>query len=159
MNSAIAQKLGVKIIMRFTIIGALVAIFLISLLFSTKGIEYAFEWITKISTPLIFGLFGLLLGSYIAGRIAGFMIFKKHNAVVWGIVSAITVVWISVLTSSIYLVIYEIFQSPFSIEELIEDYLFKPLYWISLIGSFPIILLGTFYGIKLKNKMDAVLKN
>jgi hypothetical protein len=87
------------------------------------------------------------------------MIFKKHNAVVWGIVSAITVVWISVLTSSIYLVIYEIFQSPFSIEELIEDYLFKPLYWISLIGSFPIILLGTFYGIKLKNKMDAVLKN
>lgn len=157
MNVKIAQNIGVKLIMKYTLIGLLIASSLMSLLHGTKGLKYTFEWIPQYSPPIIFGIVGLILGSFIGGKLAGKMIYKREYAELWGIISALTAVWSAVLISSVYMIISKLINHHTQIGDLIEDYLFKPFYWITIIGSIPIVILGVLFGNKLNKKINSVV--
>jgi uncharacterized membrane protein YfcA len=156
MNSKVAQNIGLKLIMKYTLIGTLNASCLMTLLHATKGLKYMFEWIPQYSPPLIFGIVGLIFGSFIGGKLAGKMIYKKGYAELWGIISAFVVVWNALLISSLYMILSELIKYQTEIGDLIEDYLFKPFYWITIIGSIPIVTLGVLFGNKLNQKINNV---
>ncbi len=154
MNSKVAQNIGLKLIMKYTLIGMLIASCLMTLLHGTKGLKYMFEWIPQYSPPLIFGIVGLIFGSFIGGKLAGKMIYKCGYAELWGVISAFLVVWNAFLISSVYMIFSELIKHQTRIGELIEDYLFKPLYWITIIGLIPIVILGVLFGNKLNRKIN-----
>ena len=151
-NNRTDLKLGTRYIMSYALLGAFIAFVMMSYIDGSNDISRTFRWIFDFSPSIYFGLFGLVIGSLIVGPIAGKSISKGRDHIIVGIVSAITVKWISILTASLYLTLNSIYNGDtYSIA--IIDYLFKPFFWITLFGFVPAFILGVLAGSHLKRKL------
>jgi len=100
---------------------------------------------------IVVGVLGLFFSAYIFGQWAGNLIAtrSKLTAAFIGIGVALTVLEFSIITGSMVGFLSD--RSPWGLSERFFTWVVKSMYWISLYGFIPVIILGAFYGLKVWN--------
>ncbi|MFP2996840.1 hypothetical protein ABN763_13060 [Spongiivirga sp. MCCC 1A20706] len=144
MTPEIAKKIGVKRALQYATVGILIAFFFMTLL-AGGNLRWMTEWNYWINIVIGIGVFYGL--AYWSGRNAGYeiLIKKKDDSKVgikYGIltliITAFLVGWTGFVQEGIEP--YDRFWDSF------EDYVFKPFFWIIVIGTIPAILVGIQFG-------------
>ena len=155
MNIMTAKHIGQRLAMKSALIGLLIAYLLFGLV--------AYSWDEKISKAVFWifdvefwyhitiGAMGLLSMAYIFGQLAGIEILMKGKNELWigvkyGIITLIAGTLIGSTVGFIQEGVDNIggFSNPF------YDYYFKPLYWVTMFGIFPTIIVGLWFGRQIK---------
>ena len=152
-----AKKIGQRQAMKSALCGLLIAYTIMGgLIYSSdmKPIKALF-WIFDVDFAfnLLVGAFGLLTMAYFFGRLAGVdILVKNKNEFVTGVkYGFLTLISATLIGSSIGFVQegidnIGIFGNPF------YDYYFKPLYWVTMFGIIPVVVVGGWFGRQIKRK-------
>lgn len=144
MTPEIAKNIGIKKAMQSATIGILIA-FLIMTLFAGGSLQWMVEWNYWINIIIGIGIFYGL--AYLFGKNAGneILIKKKDSDKVGAkyglltlIITAFLVGWTGFVQEGMEP--YDTFWNSF------RDYVFKPFFWITLIGFLPAFLVGILFG-------------
>lgn len=144
MTPEIAKNIGIKKAMQSATIGILIA-FLIMTLFAGGSLQWMVEWNYWINIIIGIGIFYGL--AYLFGKNAGneILIKKKDSDKVGAkyglltlIITAFLVGWTGFVQEGMEP--YDTFWNSF------RDYIFKPFFWITLIGFLPAFLVGILFG-------------
>ena len=148
MTPEIAKNIGIKKAMQSATIGILIA-FLIMTLFAGGSPQWMVEWNYWINIIIGIGIFYGL--AYLFGKNAGneILIKKKDSDKVGAkyglltlIITAFLVGWTGFVQEGMEP--YDTFWNSF------RDYIFKPFFWITLIGFLPAFLVGILFGKRIK---------
>lgn len=121
----------------------------------------ALLWIVDVEFKfhLFVGAVGLLTMAYLFGQLAGVEILVKHKnylltGVKYGILTLITGTLIGSSVGFLEEGINDIggFSNPF------YDYYFKPLYWVTMFGIIPAIVVGLLFGLQIKRQGQKLLE-
>ncbi len=139
-----AKNIGIKKAMQSATIGILIA-FLIMTLFAGGSLQWMVEWNYWINIIIGIGIFYGL--AYLFGKNAGneILIKKKDSGKVGAKYGLLTLIITSFLVGWTGFVQegmepYDTFWNSF------RDYIFKPFFWITLIGFLPAFLVGILFG-------------
>jgi len=155
-----AQQIGSRIAVKSALIGIAIAyLIMATLLGLDEGISGLF-WILEFDywQNLLLGALGLILMGFIFGRMAGTEIIERKRNHRWvGIkYGFITLITGTIIGSTVGF-IQEGFDNIGTLDDPIEDYYFKPLFWVMIVGSIPVILVGLWLGSRIK-KIGAQIK-
>jgi len=149
MTPQIAKKIGIKKALKSATIGILIA-FLLMMLLAGGSFQWMADW--KYWINIIIGI-GIFYGlAYLFGKNAGYeILIKKKDADKVGakygfltlIITAFLVGWTGFVQEGMET--HDTFWDSF------ENYIFKPFFWITLIGFLPAILVGILFGKWIKN--------
>ncbi len=160
MTKSEAAKIGSKQGLRATGIGLLIAQLIMTLFVSLdegflKGVFWFISFDYKLNVTV--GAAILLLSGYFFGRIAGKMILiQNHNHVIIGVLSGMAVLITTACLSGVLGFIQEGWRNIGTEDNPIEDYIFKPLYWISIFGFIPAIFVGLWFSSRIKRQRNSV---
>jgi hypothetical protein len=144
MTPEIAKNIGIKKALQSATIGILIA-FLFMMLLAGGNPQWMLEWNYWINIIIGIGIFYGL--AYWFGKNAGYeILIKKKDSDKVGakygfltlIITAFLVGWTGFVQEGMEP--YDTFWDSF------EDYIFKPFFWITLIGFLPAILVGILFG-------------
>lgn len=151
-----AKKIGSKQGLISVGIGLLIAQLIMTLMFSTgQGFIKAFFWFTDISYWLNFliGIFIMLACGHFYGQLAGKLILiKKWNYVLTGSLIGLAVILTTIFFASWTGFIQEGINNIGTIDDPFFDYIFKPMYWVTMFGFIPALIVGIWFGKKIKKK-------
>jgi hypothetical protein len=122
---------------------------------SDKGFFKAFIWFTEINYKLniFIGIVIMLLCGHFYGQLAGKAILIINRHFVWvGILCGM-----AVLLTTAFLVgwtgfIQEGIDNIGTNDNPFEDYIFKPLFWLTIFGTIPALIVGIWFGKQIKVK-------
>jgi hypothetical protein len=125
-----------------------------------SGLVQAFFWFTSVGYWLnvLIGVVIMLACGHYYGQLAGNLILiKKWNFLLIGFLSGISVIMTTSFFASWTGFIQEGIDNVGTYDDPFYDYIFKPMYWITLIGLIPSIIVGIWFGwrIRLKGKKTA----
>lgn len=157
MDRKIAKQIGQRLAIKSALIGLTIAYLLFGYITYGWSPQFfkAFFWIVDVEFlfHLLVGAFGLLAMAYFFGQLAGIdILIKKKNdlltGIKYGILTLITGTLIGSTVGFIQEGIDEIggFSNPFF------DYYFKPLYWITMLGIIPVLIVGIWFGRQTKKQ-------
>lgn len=139
---AAATKIGYTHAFKAVTVGLLIAYAIMALL---AGPLWLFEF--DYAPTLVLAACVLYGAAYIVGRVAGkLIIIKKYSSVLIGIISGYVIVWIATFFGSMIGFFNEGLNRNLPISESVHDYIFKPLFMVSLWGSIPLVAIGSWYG-------------
>ena len=137
-------------------IGLLVAQFIMaSMISSDNGFIKAFFWFTDVDYKLniLVGAIAMLFCGHFYGKIAGKLILlKKWNFIVVGFLTGMAVLLSTAFLSGWLGFFQEGLDNFGGLGNPFFDYIFKPLYWISLFGIIPSLVVGVWFGWRIKRK-------
>ena len=144
MTPEVAKKIGIKKGLQSATIGILIA-FLFMALIAGGNLLWMTEWSYVVNVIIGIGIFYGL--AYLFGKNAGYEILIKKKdyekvGIKYGILSLIITAFLVGWTGFIQegMEPYDTFWNSF------EDYIFKPFFWIMIIGIIPAILVGKKFG-------------
>lgn len=151
-----AKKIGSRQGLISVGIGLIIAqLIMTALISSDEGFLKAFFWFTTIDYKLniLIGAIIMLLCGHIFGQIAGTqIIIKKRNFILIGFLCGMAVL----LTTSFFSGWTGFFQEGVdnigTNDNPFEDYIFKPLFWVTVFGIIPALLVGIWFGGQIKRK-------
>lgn len=163
MDTKTAKKIGRRIAIKSGLIGLLIAYLLFALIMLSWDTNYkkALFWIVDVEFKfhLFVGAVGLLTMAYLFGQLAGVEILVKQKnylltGVKYGVLTLITGTLIESSVGFLEEGINDIggFSNPF------YDYYFKPLYWVTMYGIIPAIVVGLLFGIQIKRQGQKLLE-
>lgn len=144
MTPEIAKNIGTKRAIQSATIGILI-IFLFIMVLADGSFQWMIEWNYWIN--IIIGIVIFYLLAYLFGKNAGYeILIQKKNANIVGlkygfltlIITAFLVGWVGFIQEGIEP--HDTFWDSF------EDYIFKPFFWITIIGLLPSVLVGVLFG-------------
>ena len=144
MTPEIAKNIGIKKALQSATIGTFIA-FLFMMLLAGGSFQWMADWNYWINIIIGIGIFYGL--AYLFGKNAGYeILIKKKDSDKVGakygfltlIITAFLVGWTGFVQEGMEP--YDTFWDSF------EDYIFKPFFWITLIGLLPAILVGILLG-------------
>jgi hypothetical protein len=152
-----AKQIGQRLAIKSGLIGLLIAYIIFGgLLYSwDMKLFKAVFWIFDVEFwyHLIIGAIGLLTMTYFFGRLAGVeILIKKRNELLTGIkYGLLTLVTGTLIGSSVGFIQEGIdniggFGKPF------YDYYFKPMYWVTIYGIVPVIIVGLWFGRQIRRQ-------
>jgi hypothetical protein len=151
-----AKKIGSKQGLISAGLGLLIAqLIMTTLISSDKGFFRAFFWFTTIDYKLnIFvGAIIMLLSAHIFGQLAGeSILIKKRNFILVGFLCAIAVLLTTAFFSGWTGFIQEGIANIGTNDNPFVDYIFKPLYWVTIFGIVPALLIGIWFGGQIERK-------
>lgn len=136
-------------------IGLAIAQLIMTFISSDEGFFKAFFWFTTISYKLniFIGAIIMLLCGHFFGRIAGKqIIIKKHNFILVGLLSGIAVLLTTAFFSGWTGFFQEGVDNIGTYDNPFEDYIFKPLFWVTIFGILPALLVGIWFGGQINRK-------
>jgi hypothetical protein len=138
-------------------IGLLVANLFMMLFTSGEGLLKGFFWFLTVEYRfnILVGVVIMLLAGHLSGQIAGKLILlkkKDHTSV--GIISGLAVLIITALLCGWTGFFEEGVDKIGSDDDPFEDYIFKPAFWISVVGFIPAVLVGAWFGWRIKKLAD-----
>jgi len=160
-----AKKIGRHIAIKSGLIGLCIAYLLFAVIMLSWDADYkkAFLWIVDVEFKfhLFVGAIGLLTMAYFFGQLAGVEILIKHRnylltGVKYGILTLVTGTLIGSSVGFLQEGVKNIggFSNPF------YDYYFKPLYWVTMYGIIPAIIVGLLFGHQIKRQgQKTILKS
>jgi hypothetical protein len=157
MDIKTAKQIGKRLALKSALIGLLIAYILFA--WVTYGwdekLSKAVFWIFDVEFwyHLLIGSIGLLAMAYFFGQLAGVEILVKRKNEIWigikyGLITLLTGTLIGSSVGFIQEGIDNIggFSNPF------YDYYFKPIYWVTIFGIVPVIIVGLWFGKQIKRK-------
>ncbi|MFN8844243.1 MAG: hypothetical protein ACK5WV_11640 [Chryseotalea sp.] len=115
----------------------------------------AIFWIFDIEFwyPLIIGALGLLTMAYFFGQRAGVeILIKKRNELLTGIKYGLLTLLTGTLIGSSVGFIQEGIDDIGGFGNPFYDYYFKPMYWVTIYGIVPVIIVGLWFGRQIKRQ-------
>jgi hypothetical protein len=113
-------------------------------------------WILRISflPSILIGILFVMISSFHLGKLSAyFIVIKRINSILFGILTTFLVVIISTFFGSLLMFFQEGIFSNRSLCYEINSYIFNPIIAIFIFGLIPNIILGIFLGLKLKKKL------
>ena len=147
------KQIGSQIAIKSTLIGLVIAYLIMSILIGFDDGFSALLWITKIDfwPNLLLGVFGLISMGYLFGQRAGVEILEKNKNYSWiGIKYGFIILVTGTLIGSTLGFIEEGLDNIGTHENPFFDYYFKPLYWVLIFGTIPVLIVGFWFGKTIK---------
>jgi hypothetical protein len=150
-----AKVIGQRLAVKSGLIGLLIAYLIfvwISYSLGEKLIEAIF-WIFDVEFwyHLVIGAIGLLTMSYFFGQFAGVeILIKKKNEFWTGVKYGLIILFTGTLIGSSVGFFQEGIDNFDGFSNPIIDYYFKPLFWVSMFGISPVIIVGIWFGRQIK---------
>lgn len=148
-----AQQLGSRIAVKSALIGIVIAYLIMSTLIGLDEGITAIFWLVDVDywPNLLFGAFALTLMGFIFGRLAGTEIIERKKDHSWvGIKYGFLTLLTGTLIGSTMGFLQEGLDNIGTLDNPFEDYYFKPLYWVTIFGSIPVVLVGLWFGQAIK---------
>ena len=157
MDIKTAKHIGQRLAIKSALIGLLIAYILFGWVTYSwdQKLSKAVFWIFDVEFwyHLVIGAIGLLTMAYFFGQLAGVDILVKRKNEFWtGIkYGLITLVTGTLIGSSVGFIQEGIdniggFSNPF------YDYYFKPMYWVTIFGIVPVVIVGIWFGRQIKKQ-------
>ncbi|MEL7006345.1 MAG: hypothetical protein AAFN93_27005 [Bacteroidota bacterium] len=151
-----AKKIGSRQGLISVGLGVLIAQLIMTLLISSdEGIIEGFFWFTDVSYwfNILVGVIIMLVCGHFYGQLAGKLILiNKWNYVLTGTLVGLAII----LTTTFFASWVGFFQEGLdyigSNDNPFFDYIFKPMYWVTLVGLIPSLLVGSWFGRQIKKK-------
>lgn len=157
MDIKTAKYIGQRLAIKCGLIGLLIAYILFAWVTYSwdEKLSKAVFWIFDVEFwyHLMFGAIGLLAMAYFFGQLAGIEILVKRKNELWtgvkyGLITLLTGTLIGSSVGFLEEGIDNIggFSNPF------YDYYFKPMYWVTMFGIVPVIIVGLWFGRQIKSQ-------
>ena len=151
-----AKTIGAKQGLISVIVGIIIAHLIMTFMISSdNGFIDGFLWITRVDYwyHILIGCLIMILCGYFYGGIAGKLILlKKRNYIVVGFLTGMAVLLTTGFLGGMTGFIQEGIDNIGTNDNPFYDYLFKPLYWVTLFGLVPALIVGTIFGNQIKRK-------
>jgi hypothetical protein len=156
MTEAEAKQIGSRQGLISVVIGLLIAqLIMTTLISSDDGFLKSFFWFTTISYKLniLVGAIIMLISGHFFGQLAGkAILLKRKNFIVVGFLSGMAVLLTTAFLSGWTGFLREGIRNIGTNENPFEDYIFKPLFWVTLFGAIPAFIVGIWFGRQIKVK-------
>ena len=146
------MKLGARLGLKAVTIGIIIAYLAFSLLAGGDGFA-SFFWIFDFdyTLNLLIGVLAFYGCGYVIGQRAGYEIILKHNhAVLTGIKYGLVTLLMAAVLGSLLGFFQEGLSLDAPVTESMFNYIAKPVIWIVLAGFIPASIVGTLFGIYIK---------
>lgn len=149
-----ARKIGFIQAIKAITAGLVIAYLIMAFL---AGPLWLFEF--DYAPAIMFAVGIIYAAGYFFGRLTGIWVSKhsRHSAIL-GIVSGFLIVWTATFFGSLIGFIKEGLVNQNSVGDAVRDYIIKPMSLVTLFGFFPIVLVGTWYGLSIQKKSHSNLK-
>lgn len=145
-----AKKIGYRQAFKAITAGLVVAYSLMALLSLDALWLFKFSYLLNI----VAGIAAIYAAGFLFGGMAGvFILIKNRSHVLIGIGCGFVITWTATFLASLIGLFKEglhVSDTPFT------DYVFKPLWWITLFGFLPIVFVGFWFGNSVKAKSKDV---
>lgn len=150
-----AKQIGSRIAVRSALIGIATAYLIMTTLIGLDEGITAIFWISDVDywPNLLLGAVGLILMGYLFGQRAGIEIIEKRKDYSWvGIKYGFFTLLTGTLIGSTLGFLQEGIDNIGTHDNPFEDYYFKPLFWVTVFGLIPVVLVGLWFGKQIKKK-------
>lgn len=151
-----AKKIGSRQGLISVGLGLLIAQLIMTLLISTdEGFIDAFLWFTDIDywINILIGVVIMLACGHFYGELAGKLILiRKWNFVLTGFLIGLAVILTTAFFASWTGFIQEGIDNIGTNDDPFFDYIFKPMYWVTMFGLMPALIVGVWFGGRIKKK-------
>jgi hypothetical protein len=156
MTEVEARKIGSRQGLICSGLGVLIAqLIMTAMISSDQGFFKAFFWFARVNYKLnlFVGIVILLLCGHFYGQIAGKAILtKKKNFVLVGFLTGMAVLLTTAFLAGWTGFFQEGIDNIGTNDNPFEDYIFKPLFWVTIFGIIPALLVGIWFGGQIKKK-------
>lgn len=158
MTETVARKIGSRQGLICAGLGVSIAqLIMTALISSDQNIFKAFLWFTRVDYKLnlFIGIVILFACGHFYGQFAGkAILIKRQNYILVGFLSGMAVLLTTAFLSGWTGFFQEGLDNLGTNDNPFEDYIFKPLYWVTIFGIVPAFLVGLWFGgqIKIKGK-------
>jgi hypothetical protein len=156
MTEVEAKKIGSRQGIISVVVGLIIAQLIMTFLStSDEGFIKAFFWFSTISYKLniFIGAIIMLLCGHFYGQIAGTqIIIKKRNFILVGFLCGMAVLLTTAFLCGWTGFFQEGIDNIGTNDNPFEDYIFKPLFWVTVFGVIPALFVGIWFGGQIKRK-------
>jgi hypothetical protein len=153
MDKKTAGQIGTRMALKSGLIGLAVGYVVFGgLIYSwDQNLVKALIWIFDVEFwyHLAIGAIGLLTMACIFGQFAGIDILQKGKNELW---TGIKYGFFTLLTGTLIGSSVGFIQEGIGKHNALYDYYFKPLYWVTMFGIVPVILVGIWFGRQIKKQ-------
>lgn len=151
-----AKRIGSKQGLISVVLGLLIAQLIMTLMISSdEGFYKAFFWFSTIEYKLniFIGAMIMLLCGHFYGQLAGrAILIKNRNFILMGFLCGMAVLLTTAFLAGWTGFIQEGIDNIGTNDNPFEDYIFKPLFWVTIFGAIPAFLFGIWFGGQIKVK-------
>tara|TARA_Y100000034_G_scaffold135013_1_gene205316 strand:+ start:2254 stop:2757 length:504 start_codon:yes stop_codon:yes gene_type:complete len=137
-------------------LGLLIAQLIMTLMISTdEGFVKGFFWFTDIDywINILIGAIIMLACGHFYGQLAGKLILiRKWNFVLTGFLIGLAAILTTTFFASWTGFIQEGIDNIGTNDDPFFDYIFKPMYWVTMFGLIPALIIGAWFGGRIKKK-------
>lgn len=157
MDIKTAKHIGQRLALKSGLIGLLIACILFAwVTFSwDQTLSKSVLWIldAEFWYHLVIGAIGLLTMAYFFGQLAGVeILMKKKNELLTGIKYGLLTLVLGTLIGSTVGFLEEGIDDIGGFSNPFYDYYFKPMYWVTMFGIVPVIIVGLWFGRQIKRQ-------
>ncbi len=151
-----AKKIGSQQGLISVGLGLLIAQLIMTLMISTdQGFIKAFFWFTEIDywKHILIGAVIMLACGHFYGQLAGKLILiRKWNSILTGFLIGFAVILTTTFFASWTGFIQEGIDNIGTNDDPFFDYIFKPMYWVTMFGLIPALIVGAWFSGRIKKK-------
>jgi hypothetical protein len=151
-----AKNIGSRQGLISVVLGLLIAQLIMTLMISTEeGFIKAFFWFTEIDywINILIGALIMLSCGHFYGQLAGKLILiKKWNFVLTGFLIGLAVILTTTFFASWTGFFQEGIDNIRTQDDPFFDYIFKPMFWVTMFGLIPALIVGAWFGGRIKKK-------
>ena len=159
--TAAAEKIGSRQGLISVGIGVLIAQLIMTYMMSIgKGWAQAFFWFTdtKYVLNVFIGVLIMFIAGYFLGKLAGkLIIIKQWNYALTGCLVGIEILLITTFITSWVGFFQEGISQMGTESNPLYDYIVKPMYWVTIFGAIPALLVGVWFGWQIKKKGEGMV--
>ncbi|MFM2269416.1 MAG: hypothetical protein RL757_2857 [Bacteroidota bacterium] len=160
MTTAVAKKIGSKNGVICIALGIATAQMIMFFFIVNWNQDFwgSFFWFTKINygLNLIVGILLMLLSGYFYGQMAGVAILIKNFDAIWtGLLTGLAVLFTTAFLCGFTGYFQEGLQN--NVDDPFFDYVLKPFYWISFFGLVPALVVGAWFGLRIKSHKKEII--
>ncbi len=157
MDAAIARTIGRETTVKYAWVGLITAYIMFGLfLFSWEhNLLLILFWINDVeySHYLLASAVGLLVMAHFYGGKTGVdIIIREENIFIAGVKCAFISLLFGIFCGCTLVFITEALLTGDDLLDAIIDYYFKPLFWVTIFGSIPVVIIGSLLGKKILQK-------
>jgi glucan phosphoethanolaminetransferase (alkaline phosphatase superfamily) len=147
------RKIGYTQAFKAITVGLVIAYVIMALM---AGPFWLFQF--DYAPTILFAAIIIYIAGFFFGGLTGIWISKRSKlAILFGIVGGFLIVWSATFFGSLIGFIKEGLPNKSEISEPGNDYIYKPMAMVTIFGFLPIILVGIWFGLSTKKKIDNIL--
>ena len=155
-----AEKIGSRQAIKGVTIGLIIAQLIMTLLSSDNGFINGFLWFTHFNynLNLLIGALCMYLCGHLYGRRAGYeIIIKNKDSLLVGFKYGLFIIVTTAFLSSWTGFFQEGIDKIGKDDDPFVDYIFKPVFWVFIVGIVPCLFVGLWFGNSIKRQGEKTL--